>query len=554
MKAYTYTSVALAVTISLLTGCGGGGGSSSNTPVATTPTTPTTPVTSEPEWEAGVYEPQSDFIAKCETPRTGIDPFTGNAYPDTQGTAMDEKLWLRSWTNDTYLWYDEVDDNDPENFSVLAYFDQLKTNELTPSGTPKDNFHFSQDTAEYNELSQSGISSGFGFDWEFGSNTVPRELTVRFTEPDSPAAVANVPRGAKVVSINGVDFVNDNTQQGVNALNDGLFPDEAGTTTSFEFELIDGTTMSVDITSADVSVTPVQNVKVFDTENGKTGYFQFNTFIVTAQEGLIEAFDTFVEQNVTELVMDLRYNGGGRLALASQLSYMIAGPNQTNNATFETLRFNDKNPTTNPITGETIRPTPFYSNVIDYNAGRLTDTLLPSLSLTRVYVISTDATCSASEAVMNALRGIDVEVVQIGSTTCGKPYGFYPTDNCGETYFTIQFQGVNNKGFGDYADGFMPTNTPNFGFELPGCEVEDDFTASLGDPNEGMLSAALEFAVTGACPEVVSGNGMADVNALRSNQSALVGEKLIPIDTSETRRENFILHNKINQPVIKEQE
>ena len=549
MKAYTYTSVALAVTISLLTGCGGGGGSSSNPPVATTPTTP---VTSEPKWEAGVYEPQSEFIAKCETPRTGIDPFSGSAYPDTQGTAMDEKLWLRSWTNDTYLWYDEVDDNDPANFSVLAYFDQLKTNELTPSGTPKDNFHFSQDTAEYNELSQSGIESGFGFDWEFGSNTVPRELTVRFTEPGSPAASANVPRGAKVLSINGVDFVNDNTQQGVAVLNDGLFPDDAGTTTSFEFELIDGTTMSVDITSTDVSVTPVQNVKVLDTENGKTGYFQFNAFIVTAQEGLIEAFDTFVEQNVTELVMDLRYNGGGRLALASQLSYMVAGPNQTNNATFETLRFNDKNPTTNPITGETIRPTPFYSNVIDYNAGRLTDTLLPSLSLTRVYVISTDATCSASEAVMNALRGIDVEVVQIGSTTCGKPYGFYPTDNCGETYFTIQFQGVNNKGFGDYADGFMPTSTPNFDFELPGCEVDDDFTATLGDPNEGMLSAALEFAATGSCPEVVSSNGTADVNALRSNQSALVSEKLIPIDTPKKRKENFVLQNKINQPVIQE--
>lgn len=551
MKARVYSSVALAVTISLLAGCGGDGGSSNSSPVATTPTTP---VTSEPEWEAGIYEPQSEFIAKCETPRTGIDPFTGNAYPDTQGTAMDEKLWLRSWTNDTYLWYDEVDDNDPENFSVLAYFDQLKTNELTPSGTPKDNFHFSQDTAEYNELSQSGISSGFGFDWEFGSNTVPRKLTVRFTEPGSPAAAANVPRGAKVVSINGVDFVNDNTQQGVNALNDGLFPDDAGTTTSFEFELIDGTTLSADITSDDISVTPVQNVKVLNTDNGKVGYFQFNSFIVTAQEGLIDAFDTFVEENVTELVMDLRYNGGGRLALASQLSYMVAGPNQTNDATFETLRFNDKNPTTNPVTGQSISPTPFYSTVIDYNEGLLTNTLLPSLSLTRVYVISTDATCSASEAVMNALRGIDVEVVQIGSTTCGKPYGFYPTDNCGETYFTIQFQGVNNKGFGDYADGFMPTATPNFDFELPGCEVEDDFTASLGDPNEGMLSAALEFVATGACPEVVSGNSMADVNALRSNQSALVGEKLIPIDTPEKRRENFILHNKINQLVIKEQE
>lgn len=552
MKAYVYSSVALAVTISLLAGCGGGGGSSNTPPVVTTPTTPTTPGTPDPEWERGVYEPQSQFIAKCETPRSGIDPFTGNAYPDTQGTAMDEKLWLRSWTNDTYLWYDEVDDNDPENFSVLAYFDQLKTNELTPSGTPKDNFHFSQDTAEYNELSQSGISSGFGFSWEFGSTTVPRELTVRFTEPGSPAASANVPRGAKVVSINGVDFVNDNTQQGVDTINDGLFPDDAGTTTSFEFELVDGTTLTADITSDDISVTPVQNVKVLNTDNGKVGYFQFNSFIVTAQEGLIDAFDTFVEDNVTELVMDLRYNGGGRLALASQLSYMVAGPNQTNNATFETLRFNDKNPTTNPVTGQSISPTPFYSTVIDYNEGLLTNTLLPSLSLTRVYVISTDATCSASEAVMNALRGIDVEVVQIGSTTCGKPYGFYPTDNCGETYFTIQFQGVNNKGFGDYADGFMPTATPNFDFELPGCEVEDDFTTSLGEPEEGMLAATLEYAATGSCPEVVSGNGIADIKALRSDQSALVGETLIPIDTPNTRRDNFVLQNKINQPIIQE--
>ena len=551
MRAHRFTSVVLTVTISLLTGCGGGGGSS-NSSVGVT--TPTPPVTSAPEWQAGVYEPQSQFIAKCETPRSGTDPFTGNAYPDSQGTAMDEKLWLRSWTNDTYLWYDEVDDNDPANFSVLAYFDQLKTNELTPSGTPKDNFHFSQDTAEYNELSQSGISSGYGFDWEFGSTTVPRELTVRFTEPNSPAALANVPRGAKVVSINGADFVSDNTQQGVDTINNGLFPDDAGTTTSFGFELIDGTMISVELTSEDISVTPVQNVKVLETEDGKTGYFQFNSFIVTAQDGLIDAFDTFVEDNVTELIMDLRYNGGGRLALASQLSYMIAGPSQTNNAAFETLRFNDKNQTTNPVTGETIRPTPFYSNVIDYSAGQVTSTSLPSLSLTRVYVISTDATCSASEAVMNALRGIDVEVVQIGSTTCGKPYGFYPTDNCGETYFTIQFQGVNNKGFGDYADGFMPTTTPNFDFELPGCEVEDDFTASLGDSNEGMLSAALEYAATGACPEILSSNGVAGAQAQRSSQSVLAGEKLIPIDTPEQRKENFILHNKINQPIIQERQ
>ncbi|MDC8829624.1 PKD domain-containing protein [Alteromonas gilva] len=509
-------------------------------------TPPSGPV--EPTWVAGVYEPQADYIARCEVPRTGIDPFSGQPYPDEEGTAMDEKLWLRSWTNDTYLWYDEVDDNDPANYSVLGYFDQLKTNALTPTGTPKDNFHFSQATDEYNELTQTGVSSGYGIKWEFVRSAPPRELIVRYTEPDSPASLAGIPRGASVKRVNGVDFVDGGTQAQVDILNDGLFPAENGTTASFVFERVDGTELAVDLTSADVAVVPVQNVRVFDTAAGKTGYFQFNTFIRTAQDGLINTVEQFVDENVTELVIDLRYNGGGLLALASQLSYMVAGPSQTNNAIFETLQFNDKNPDYDPVTGRAIRPTPFYGNVIDYNAGVLTSEVLPSLSLTRIYVLTTDNTCSASEAVMNSLRGIDVEVVQIGGSTCGKPYGFYPTDNCGTTYFTIQFQGVNNKGFGDYADGFIPTSSPNFDFELPGCDVADDFSAPLGDPNEGMLSAALAYAETGACP-VTASSSTTSTNAVAASQYA---ESNLSIKRPEALRNALILHNKINEPIIRE--
>ncbi|NVK54339.1 MAG: peptidase [Alteromonadaceae bacterium] len=540
--------LSIALAVSFLTACGGSGGGSSQTYVPSTPPPPppSGPVT--PTWVAGVYEPQSEFIAKCEVPRTGTDPFSGEPYPDEEGTAMDEKLWLRSWTNDTYLWYDEVDDNDPANFSVLGYFDQLKTDELTPSGTPKDNFHFSQATDEYNELTQTGVTSGYGIEWEFVRSAPPRELIVRFTEPDSPAREAAIPRGARVLEVNGVNFVNGGSQADVDVLNDGLFPADNGTVTSFVFEQADGTELSVDLTSADVEVVPVQNVRVFDTPAGKTGYFQFNTFIRTAQGGLIDTVEQFVNENVTELVIDLRYNGGGLLALASQLSYMVAGPSQTNNAIFETLQFNDKNPNTDPVTGRAIQPTPFYSNVIDYNAGVLTNEILPSLSLTRIYVLTTGSTCSASEAVMNSLRGIDIEVVQIGAPTCGKPYGFYPTDNCGTTYFTIQFQGVNNKGFGDYADGFMPTSSPNFDFELPGCVVEDDFSAALGDPSEGMLAAALEYAETGACP-VTASQIVASTNAFAASKQA---ESTLSIKRPDELKNALILHNKINAPVIRE--
>jgi hypothetical protein len=102
---------------------------------------------------------------------------------------------------------------------------------------------------------------------------------------------------------------------------------------------------------------------------------------------------------------------------------------------------------------------------------------------------------------MNGLRGVDVEVVQIGSTTCGKPYGFFGADNCGETYFSVQFQGVNEKGFGDYADGFSPMNTlGGGGTQVPGCSVADDYNNALGDPAEGRLAAALAYRETGLCP------------------------------------------------------
>jgi hypothetical protein len=114
---------------------------------------------------------------------------------------------------------------------------------------------------------------------------------------------------------------------------------------------------------------------------------------------------------------------------------------------------------------------------------------LPYLGLQRVTVLTTAGTCSASEALINGLRGIDIEVNVIGGQTCGKPYGFTPVANCGTTYFSIEFKGVNAKDFGDYSDGFAPT-----------CTVADDLNHALGDPAENVLAAALAYRATNACP------------------------------------------------------
>ncbi|MEO1576765.1 MAG: peptidase, partial [Pseudomonadota bacterium] len=167
--------------------------------------------------------------------------------------------------------------------------------------------------------------------------------------------------------------------------------------------------------------------------------------------------------------------------------------------------FNDKHPVVNPVTGQTITPTPFYSNTLGPPFNAPVGMALPSLDLSGLTILTGPDTCSASEAIINGLRGIDLPVTLIGERTCGKPYGFYAEDNCGTTYFTVQFQVVNANGFGDYPNGFAPSNTNELvGVRVSGCEVEDDLSRDLGDPAEGRIDVAMDLMMGGQCPSVRS--------------------------------------------------
>jgi len=457
------------------------------------------------DWQPGVFLDFISFYAQCEAPRGGINPATGNPYPDMQGSTLDENNFLRSYTNDTYLWYDEVTDEDPGLYNdPLAYFDVLKTDALTPSGTPKDQFHFTYDSEEWYQLSQSGVTYGYGITWAFISSMPPRKLLIAYTEPNSPATNIAVPlaRGAEILAIDGVDL---EFGADVDTLNAGLFPSAIGEQHTFTvLDLGSATPRDVILTSASVTSATVQNTQVLSTQTGEVGYMTFNDHLATAEQALIDAVNQLNAHNngagIDDLVLDLRYNGGGYLAIASELAYMIAGPGPTAGRVFDELSFNDKHPATNPVTGQALSPTPFYSTALGAPFNGTPGQALPTLDLPRVYVLTGGGTCSASEAIMNGLRGVGVEVIQIGSTTCGKPYGFYPTDNCGTTYFTIQFKGANELGFGDYSDGFSPANATGPGEDVPGCSVADDFTKQLGDETEGRLAVALAYRDGAACP------------------------------------------------------
>ncbi|MEM9738662.1 MAG: S41 family peptidase [Pseudomonadota bacterium] len=492
-----------------ISGCSGGGGSPA-TPVTNPPAPPPPPPPpqSGPTFSNGVFEPSSTFENLCEAPRSGVD-IEGNAFPDQPGSLLEELFWLRSWTNETYLFNDEVTDRDPNDFDDrLEYFAQLRTFATTPSGEDRDDFHFSQPTEEFLESRNSAPSSGYGVRLAFLQSAPPRDLRVVFTEPGSPAAEivngrANFERGERLFSINGIDVINGSD---VNGLNAGLSPPNAGTTTVFELGNPDGTGIrSVSVTSANIASQPVNRTSIISTSSGDVGYILFNTFSPFSSEAQIaQAIQDLDTAGVDDLVLDLRYNGGGLLAVAAQVGYMIAGDAATQNRVFEQLRYNNcDNPNCNdPIFGNPNSPIPFIDTGQGFSLA--VGTPLPALDLDRVFILSTEGTCSASEAVINGLNGIGIEVILIGDTTCGKPFGFFPTDNCGETYFTIQFQGTNDIGFGDYTDGFLPANSTDplvaFGEIQPGCQVVDNLTGVLGDENEPLLATALQFREDGTCP------------------------------------------------------
>ena len=523
----TSSIVAVMLTGLMLSACGGGGGSSSPQPTAVNQTTNTgttqTGNTNNSGFVAGVFQSSSVFKDSCGAPRTST---ASETFPDMQGSFEDEGYWLRSWSNDTYLWYDEIQDRDPGLYATSAagvaeYFELLKTEATTPSGNPKDRFHFTRDTAEYLAESQQGITFGYGATYKLISSSAPRELVIVLVNDNSPAADAGLQRGARIVTVDGVDLINGSDADTLNA---GLWPNEVNEDHSFEV-LDPGATerRTITMTSAQIDTDAVPQTRIIDTDSGKVGYLLFTDHILTAEQQLVDAVTQMRDANITDLVLDLRYNRGGYLYLANQVSYMIAGAG-VSGQTFNSLQFNEKNPGVNPVTGGAVSADAFLTTTTENAAPA--GAALPTLALLqpRVFVLTTSSTCSASEAIINGLRGVGVEVIQFGSTTCGKPYGFYPQDNCGTTYFTTQFRSVNAAGFGDYPDGFSPVNSTEstVGVTLPGCQAVDDYTP-LGETTEPMLAAALAYRQNGGVCSGASSQGTTRGVLSSLNQGSLIG-------------------------------
>jgi C-terminal processing protease CtpA/Prc len=405
-------------------------------------------------------------------------------------TVPGEKSWEFAHLNDVYLFYRDIVPVDPNAYATPeAYFYAL----LVPS---KDRFSFVEPQSVADAFFNAGQDVGYGGVFKFDS---ANKLRIGYVDAGGPLALQNVARGAEIQTIAGVAVSSYSTT----ALNTLLFPSTVGV--SVTMTVVDlGQTVPRSITVASTNVVedpvPLAQVLPLDVTNplsSKVGYLLFNDHIATSESELITAINGFKSAGVSDVVVDLRYNGGGYLYIASELAYMLGGNRITTNAVFEKLTFNDKHPEKTNDPNNTV---PFYATG---TGGQL----LPTLNLPRVFIITAPGTCSASESVINGLTPF-VQVVRIGGTTCGKPYGFIQTNNCGNAYFAIQFEGVNNVGFGDYTAGFAPT-----------CVVSDDFSRMLGDRNEGRLSATLAYGRSGTCP--VTASSQESLQAATSREGTL---------------------------------
>ncbi len=392
---------------------------------------------------------------------------------DDSCSVSEEKSWVRAYFDSWYLWAGRSPRPDPAAYATVEdYFYALRFTGDANQSAP-DRWSYVEGRAAFDQFFVDGKTTGFGVSVNGVERVLP--LRVRYVEPGSPAAAAGLVRGDTIVSANGrsaADLVAANDFSAFSTSVNGA---------SLSLVIDTGSlTKTVGLRSATYDLTPVNSQTVFNLPNGKkAGYLVMKDFVRQAESPLAAALADFRAQGATELILDLRYNGGGLISTANEFASLVNG-SANDGQVFTRLVYNSQHQD---------------RNVTYRLEGR------SGARFTRVVVLTGSRTCSASEMLVNGLKPY-VDVVTIGGTTCGKPVGFSPRDSCNKVYNAVNFESFNAANQGRYYDGIAPT-----------CAVADDFQRSLGDANEKLTASALAYLQDGACPAQTSA---AEVDVLKS--------------------------------------
>jgi carboxyl-terminal processing protease len=355
------------------------------------------------------------------------------------------KELMKEW----YLWNDQV-----PSIDVSKYSDpEAALNALTYK--PTDKWSFMMDTVEFKKYFEEGKVSGFGTGLQLDENN---NLRVTFVYQNSPAAQKGITRGYKISKLNGT---NVSTLLSNNSINSAL----DNNTINFQFVDLSGNTKDISLTKQELNINTVLHKSVETVGNIKVGYLVFESFIETSNAELDEAFAYFKSEGVTELVLDLRYNGGGSLEVSNHLASLI-GAGKTSGKKYVELTYNkDKQAENQAFTYES-----------PANA----------LQLDRVFVIATKSSASASEALIVGLKPY-LPVFVIGDDTHGKPVGMNIFTIGKYAVAPITFKVVNSVGEGDYFSGIKANSY-----------TSDNLNYDFGDERENSLKQALYYIQNGS--------------------------------------------------------
>ncbi len=363
--------------------------------------------------------------------------------------------FVRDTLQEWYLWYEQLPDPDPAGFaSPEAYLQAVRY-------MPRDSsFSYIGSQAATDAFYSASQFIGLGVSYRQTSAT---QLRVTQVFAASPAEQAGLRRGDHLLAIGGT-AVADLLQTG--GVGNAFGPSEVGVSVVMAWRTPGGQERQATLTKALVTIPTVSATRVFDNGGSRVGYIFFRNFVTPSTEALNRAFDRLLADGATDLVLDLRYNGGGLVDVARHLGSLIGGEG-TAGRTFVKFRHNDKKSANNETVLFESRPN--------------------ALDLPRLVVIATGGSASASELVINSLRPF-MNVTVVGSRTFGKPVGQYGFDFCEKVLFPVAFATENAQGEANYFNG-IPAN----------CAAPDDLDRQIGDPSEGSLAESLHFLRTGRC-------------------------------------------------------
>ena len=360
---------------------------------------------------------------------------------------VSESMFIKLAMKDVYLWQDRtrvtgVSDTDPDELlQKLRYEPQDK------------GFSYTSTTKEV-----EGANNGIQYDdLGFSIKRIDKRLFIRYVDKNSPAGEAGLMRGFEIIELN------HSTLEEIRRLKliKGIFKDlDEGKSVHLRVNDLQGIPRDVQIKNGTFEQDPPLDL-IFEQSGRKVGYLLFWHFDSQQASGLENIFARFEKEGIDDLILDLRYNGGGRLSIAQRLASMMS---------VETTK------------GKLFVKCIYNSRYRDRNKEYYFIKTTSGLNLKRLVVLTGEDTASASELIINGLRPY-IPVITVGETTTGKTVGQNPIEYGEKTLHLVTFRCYNARNESDYHHQGIP----------PDYRVEDDLTHPLGSPEEAMTKVALEY-------------------------------------------------------------